>query len=138
MSGAFDPAAFDPAAFWVEVVTPTADNDGGHWHYLLEQKKKRARKRLLAKPKVWEAKSLASDAIGLASLTVLPTEARTAASSVADAVGSAIFSIAAFSLAGTSQVQSSTATASFRIVNVLDELRDLEDMVDLYALLVDA
>ena len=55
-----------------------------------------------------------------------------------DAAGVAVFSIADYSVDCACEADSVTTTASFRIVNILDELRDLEDMVDLYEILLAA
>lgn len=124
-----------------QVVGADSD-DGGHWHYLLKQKKKRAQKRALATPKTWSAATALSDAVGRASFVVLPAASVSCHCKAEDAESQAAFSVADFSFAGVALGDDATASASFRVVNPIEDLynrmRDLEDMVDLYALLVDA
>ena len=131
----------------VSVPGQEVEDDGSNtWAYAKEQRRKRAAAKALRTPKVIEARhqlaglrSVADVAVLPVVGTVLPVEEITAPETDPEPVVEAVV------ISAHAQLPMSRITAELRIVNILDEyaqmeeqVRDLQDMVDLYELLMAA
>lgn len=146
MATAFQSSAFQTSAFQLVA----ADDDHGHWHYAKLQKRRRAQEKALRAislrelpPRIIPAirEKIVSQLVSRATTTVLPIARADGQSGVASSLSTVattrILPVVKFSGADR-HARALQCDVNVRIVNVLEELRDLEDMVDLYKLLMAA